>query len=382
MAYKGLGYPDSAIYIIENVAKLYDKYGYASDAAIALGAIVRTLIDRGDYQKAKTYMDRYESKSGLFDSLGNIEKGREVYYKAKGLYYLYINKSDSAEYYFRKELRDGKDFNNQHAGSKGLAELFHRINKTDSVAKYYKYAYAMNDSMYAQKKTKDVKRIQAMYDYTRQQKIANMESKRAALANKKFLLSLVALLVISLVASWLYIARRQVVENLRRTSKELYSVRVELVDLYKDKTANQQTIKEKEERINYLEKKLGRYGKLVYFGSQKVEDNMIVSPNYQKVKAMAFKGQRLSEEDWIVIRQLIEEYLPGFCDFITSKTAVNTIEYHLCLLLRLHFKTGEVAHLLDVTPAYISKISSELYKKAFNKRGSSKELAKALNKIT
>lgn len=141
-------------------------------------------------------------------------------------------------------------------------------------------------------------------------------------------------------------------------------------------------IKEKEERIKYLEKKLGRYGKMVYFGSQKVEDNMIVSPNYHKVKAMAYKGQRLSAEECIAIRQLIEEYLPGFYDYITSKTAVNTIEYHVCLLLRLHFKAGEVANMLDVTPAYISKISSEIYKKTFNKRGSSKELAKALNKIS
>ena len=382
LAYYGLRYPDSAVYTIENVAKLYEKYSYSTDAAIALGAIVRTLVDKGDYQKAKAYMDRYESESGLFDSLGNIEKGREVYYKAKGLYYFYINKYDSAEYYFRKELRDGKDFNNQHAGAKGLAELFHRINKTDSVAKYYKYAYAMNDSVNAQKKTKDVKRIQAMYDYTRQQEIANIESKRAALANRKFLLSFIALLIISLITSWLYIARKQVVENLKRTSEELYSVRVELVYLHKKKTANQQMIKEKEERIKYLEKKLGRYGKMVYFGSQKVEDNMIVSPNYHKVKAMAYKGQRLSAEECIAIRQLIEEYLPGFYDYITSKTAVNTIEYHVCLLLRLHFKAGEVANMLDVTPAYISKISSEIYKKTFNKRGSSKELAKALNKIS
>ena len=43
-AYKGLGLIDSAIFITEDVARLYKEYGYPTDAAITLGTIVRDLI--------------------------------------------------------------------------------------------------------------------------------------------------------------------------------------------------------------------------------------------------------------------------------------------------------------------------------------------------
>ena len=71
-AYNKLGMQDSAIFIVENVAAKYEQYGYPSDAAIALGTIIRTLTAMGEYQKAKQYMDIYEYKSGLFYAQGNI----------------------------------------------------------------------------------------------------------------------------------------------------------------------------------------------------------------------------------------------------------------------------------------------------------------------
>ena len=121
-AYKRLGLIDSAIYIVEEVANHYKEYGYPSDAAIALGTIVRDLVEKGEYSKARSFMHHYESESGLFDIEGNIQKGREIYYYTKGKLYLTRNMLDSAEYWFRKELQDGKDFNNQNAGAYGLAE--------------------------------------------------------------------------------------------------------------------------------------------------------------------------------------------------------------------------------------------------------------------
>ena len=119
-AYASLGDMDSAIAIIDDVAEKYLEYGYPSYSAVSLGTNILRLLDKGDYMKAKKNMDIYESQSGYFDSVGNIGTGREIYYKAKGRYYLYIGILDSADYWFRKELRDGRDFDNQHAAAKGL----------------------------------------------------------------------------------------------------------------------------------------------------------------------------------------------------------------------------------------------------------------------
>ena len=377
-AYFTLEQMDSFVYVTKEAAQKYEKFGYPTKAAIALGALVTTLVDKGNVQEAKTIMDKYESESGRFDSLGNIEQGREIYYKSKGLYYLHVNMLDSAEFWFRKELRDGKDFNNQHAGAKGLAMLYEKLDKPDSVAKYYQYAYEMNDSIYTKRTAKEIERIKAVYDYTRNQEKAYQESEKAVLANKRLLVSLLVLLAITLFASWLYIVRKEIERKYKKAVDELDIIHAENEELRNDASANIQQINENEKRIKQLEKILGRYGKLVYFGSERVENDLRLSPNYQKIRDIAIKGKMIQDSEWDIIDQLICEYFPDYYDFLISKLKINSVEYKICSLLRLHFKAGEIANMLNVTPPYISKLSTEILRNLFKKKGSSKELAKEL----
>ncbi|MBQ9186239.1 MAG: hypothetical protein IJ144_00260, partial [Prevotella sp.] len=201
--YKNLGNVDSAIIIAEEAAFRYHHHGYSNYASIALGGIIRALIDKGEYEKAKNYINSYEKNTSLFDKEGNIQHGREAFYHVKGLLYLKEHRLDSAEYWFRKELRDGKDFNNQNGGALGLAMLYEQRHIPDSAAKYYQYAYAMNDSMYAQKTTETIERMQSMYDYSRHQEMARKESERASQASRRFWIILSVLLIVCMVACWL-----------------------------------------------------------------------------------------------------------------------------------------------------------------------------------
>ena len=381
IAYSMLGQADSFMIVIKEVALEYEQCGYPVEATIALATIIGSLIDRGEYQEAKRYMDRFESQSGRFDSLGNIEAGREIYYNFKGQYYLHINVMDSAEYYFRKEIRDGRDYGNQHAGARGLAELYQRLHQPDSTAKYSQYAYVMNDSVHAITKAQEIERVKAVYDYTRNQKIAHRESERAAVANKRLLVSLLVILMITLLTSWLYIARKELLINLEKTVAELGQIDAENAELRQDMSANQQQIAENEKRIRQLEQKLGRYGKLVYFGAAKAENDLILSSNYQKMKEIARKGEKLQGNDLEMAHQLVNEYFPGCYDFLVYTLKINSVEQQVSLLLRLHFKAGEIANMLNVTPPYISRVCSETMEKLFKKKGSSKELAKELGKL-
>lgn len=379
-AYRNLNMPDSLLYICEHVSQLYRNYGFPHYAAIALYSTLTTLIHRQEFDKAKNYMQIYESESGYFDSQGNIQKGREIYYKIKGLYFLHTNVLDSADYYFRKELHDCRDYNNQKAAAKGLSELYQRLRQPDSIAKYSLYAYAMSDSLYKKRTTKDVERIQAMYNYTRHQEVARRESERAASANKKLLICFIVLLAVLLLSSWLYIARKKVIDNLQKIAAKLDDYKRENYVLTQDASANQRQISENEERIKQLEKKLGRYSKLVYFGIEKTENNMKNSPNYQKINEMAYKGQKLTNDDWDTICNLICEYFPSSYDFIVYHFNINSSEYRICILLRLHFKVSEIANMLGVSSPYISKVSKDILEKTFGKRGSSKDLYKELCK--
>lgn len=89
----------------------------------------------------------------------------------------------------------------------------------------------MLDSFYAQRATKDVERIQAMYDYTRNQEIARKETKKAILANRKLYISLIVLLAVLLLTSWLYIARKKLIEDLQVTATELDIIKRENCEL-------------------------------------------------------------------------------------------------------------------------------------------------------
>lgn len=148
-AYDLLHKPDSLIYIREKASAMYDEVGRKDRSALVLTPTLLPLLSEGNVEKAGKYIRFCEANSGAFDENGNIESGREVFYYMKGRYYLLTAKLDSAEYIFRKELRDGKDLNNQIAGCKGLQEVFECKRIPDSIAKYATLSYEYNDSAYS-----------------------------------------------------------------------------------------------------------------------------------------------------------------------------------------------------------------------------------------
>lgn len=385
-AYSQLGNIDSAIYIAETAAKQFYRYNYNINASIVLGAITHALIYKEQFAKTKLYMDIYESASNLFDDRGNIEKGREYYYRVKGLYFFKIGALDSAEYYFRKELRDGKDFNNQNAGSKGLAELYQILHQSDSIAKYFQYAYAMNDSMYAHQATETVERMQAMYDYTRNQEIARKKTEEARQNREKWLITLTLfvgfIIVVSILAYRFIRKRRKGLELYMQSLTELRQLRMEKDALSQHKEEYSQIILEKDKKIEYLEQRVLKYGKQVYFKTANAERCLKESPVYQNFERMAIQGQHLTENDWTKLRVLINEYLPGFDDFLaTNLHQLKTNECRIIILLRLHFKAVDITGMMGMSKSQVSQNCTEIMRKIFNSKGSSKELLVRLSKI-
>ena len=248
-SYNQLQMNDSAILIYVEAIRQLKVYKYYKMAAGFSGLLAFELLKKEEIEKVGNLLKEYECCSSYFNSIGDIEDGREFYYNAKGLYYLKKKNLDSAEYYFRKELYVGKDFGNQNSGSRRLAQLFLLRNQPDSAAKYALYAYDMNDSVYIQRSTHEIEQAKSMYDYSRQQEIAQQESQSATRANNRFLLSLMILLMVLLAASWLYIARRRVIDSLKQTAIELNCIKTENIVLKQDALLNQRQIAENEKRI-------------------------------------------------------------------------------------------------------------------------------------
>ena len=385
-AFKRLGQIDSVIYIIEKVANLYKKYGYPSDAAIALGTIVRDLVEKGEDSKARIYMDRYESKSGFFDEEGNIQEGREIYYNVKGKLYLTRNMLDSAEYWFRKELQDGRDLNNQNAGAYGLAMVYEQRHQPDSAAKYYRYAYAMNDSMYAQQATATIERIQAMYDYSRHQEIANQEREKALQEayKKRIILGIFVLFVlITAVIIYLMISekRKQKLRYIQNLAS-LEKAQSEIMQLREHSNDYQELITEKECEIEHLKSEIeNRQQKMRQdhaTTTQQIQDSEI----YKELKERERLCKALTKEQIRKIRIMVIENLPDFNGILLeNKYMLREHDFNVCMLLRLGIKSKEISVLLKISQPRVSQICTKVLGTIFNEnKGGAKELSEELHK--
>ena len=386
LSYNGLGLTDSAILIIEDVAQKYTLYGYNVYSAISLGLAIRPLVDEGKFQKAKDYMNIYESQSGRFDSRGNIEVGREIYYKTKGLYFLYTENLDSAEYYFRKELRDGKDFGNQNSAANGLALLYNIIHKPDSAAKYAIYAYTMLDSVYAQRTPKEVERIQALYDYTRHQKIAHQEQKKA---NQRTIIIWICVGIIIVICLLTFIIIRELTRK-KKTAEQKYMQSQSVIeqaqrDIVKLKTnaeINKELISEKEQIIREQETIMKALLQRNTDSQSLADRQLKATAIYGKFEQLSVIGQKPTNAEWEQMKEQIFKCYPGFKDFISKhEHHLNEKEYKTCLLIRIGFKPKMVSHMLEVDPSYVSNIRSEMLQKLFNLSGNSKSFDKMLKEI-
>jgi hypothetical protein len=385
-AYRNLNMPDSLLYICEHVSQLYRKYGYTNYAARALFHTLRTFVLRKEFDKVRKNIQIYESESGYFDSHGNIQKGREIYYKIKGLYYLHTNVLDSAEYYFRKELRDGKDFGNQNSAANGLALLYHKIHKPDSAAKYAIYAYTMLDSVYAQRSTKEVERMQALYDYTRHQEIAHQEQKKA---NQRTIIIWICVGIIIVICLLTFIIIRELTRK-KKTAEQKYmqslssieQAQSDIVKLQTNAEINKELISEKEQIIREQEtimKSLLRYDS----NSQSLADRKLIDTDiYKRFEQLSTKGQQPTQEEWEQIEQQIFFCYPGFKDLLSKHgSAINDKEYKTCLLIRIGIKPTNISSMLGVASSYITELRTKMLQKLFGMSGSSKSFDKLLKTI-
>lgn len=382
-AYKRMHKSDSAIYLCDRLSELFREYGYNNYSAGYKSVVIKELLDKGDIDKAEKNIRIYEAESGFFDEHHNIEKGREVYYYSKGLYYMAIEEYDSAEYMFRKELREAKDFNNQNAGSRGLALLFQKTHKPDSAAKYALYSYAMNDSVYAQMATREVEQMQAMYDYSRNQTLAEQAKEKAEKA--RVITQLVGIAFFLFIIASTFVARE--VYKKRKIERTQYKANVSLLaktqaDVVKLRSYGfelSQMLQEKEKDSARLTAEIEKYKERV--GQQKESADALLAKSiiYEDIKKSANKALILSDDDWHQVHMMVIEILPNFYKLISAKRSkLNDNEFKTSILIRLHCSPKDAANMLNVTQPYITKVCKSLMQKLFGEDGKSKDLSERL----
>ena len=326
-AYDFLKMPDSVLFVKERAASLFREKGKKDRAARTLGgSTITSLLKKGEISKALEYSRIYEQESGLFDSTMNIAKGFEIYYYIKGECYLATHQPDSAEYWFRKELRDGKDIRNQIAGCKGLQEVFEQKRNADSIAKYATLAYELNDSAYSLSEMENIQKFQASYNYNHQRFLTEQKASEAKIA----WLTAIIVALVSGILLWRFFSRYRLFKNAALD--------------YRLKNAK-------------ITRKL-------------------------RTMAKSNPPQYPTLDDWKQLRSLVEHEIPSFHDIMNpADSPLTEMEYDICLLSRVHILPNEMAKLKKCVPSYVSNIRKSLLKKVFGKEGNADEFDDEIGRI-
>jgi hypothetical protein len=330
--YERLGEKDTAFAIATEAARLFTAMGQYDRAAAAQNATILILLDKHRTDDAKAAIDAF-LLSAYTDSLGNVSPGREIFYYKRGLYYLQAGKTDSAEYFFRKELHDGRDINNQIASRKGLQLLYEKLGKADSVAKYASEGYNLSDSVYMLSESQNVQSLQAMFDYTNKQLMLEQKTNELGETRLYMLIAVMSLLLV--IVAVLHIAKIRDRQHAIATANYQSTIR----ELSLDERLNSSPI------TTHLQD-------LANSNPPKMADSNAINS----------------------LKALIRDNIPSFYDRINqSQQPLSEQEYVVCLLTRLEFSSVCIDRLTGVSEGYTSRLKSRLYKKLTGDEGNAKD---------
>ena len=367
-SYQMIGKVDSVLKYCFKTNHLLCNLGYKEDAAIALLGVIQSYIDLGYYDKALHYCRIYEQQSGRFLTNGDTKAGFEIYYYLKGLSLLGIERYDSAEYYFRKELCSGLDIDNQHGAAYGLFQLYNKIGNKDSAIKYSMQSYSLNDSIYLSQRPQEIKRLQSSYNYQRHKN----EAERMKDRNQRLGLILVVVLficVLLLLLAYQYHSRKK---REQQAIIELANIRLaqaqsDLFHLTAERGAMSQLISSKEQIIKEQQAILDRYRVEEKKRSlDAVDSAMFGSSIYQKLKQKLEGYGELTSDEWEQLHILIQTHIPKF--FSTVREKSNEIvfkDYQLLILLRLKCRPSVIAMQMEITPQNVYNLRCRLHDKIF-----------------
>ena len=384
--YKLKGNIDSVISIREKLYGLYSKYGYKRETAYSLGPLIDIYAKNGNISKAKHALDLYEKMSERFDKYGKIKKGLEIFYAIKGYYYLSINDYDSARLCFDKCLKTTSNYPNDFGYSyEGLTELYKKLHRPDSVAKYSELTRQMSDTIYARMSTEHLQQMQAMYNYNRYRQNAE-EAEKDALRTKYISIIIIMAIMAAAIGGALavrtYIMRKRrarvnEIKEYERSISELKKARRELDILTENRqTRMESLIKEKEEEIERLQKEKAEYEK-----NKDIAARMTPFADEPVVRIL----RRHAEKEHVMMsgeeRKMLISLFDSYEEISRLKAVLSESEYELCLLVKLGFAPSQISLLTGRSRSDITNIRKRLYNRITGKDGTSKDFDRYIKSL-
>ncbi len=379
-SYIDLNQNDSIIARNLRAANLLRKHGYNYYANMAFGSNYPYYIKKNDYIKAKEAFEEYKKIN--FEGNSNYKDASAYLLYNEGMYYLFANQLDSAHISFQKSYIYAQSYSNKCAATKGLAKYYTKTNHSALAAKYALLSSEYNDSSLYELRESQLQQMQAMYDYSRNQKLAKEAEYKAKQRLNTIYLIIISSCLILLSAVYIYrknIRKRNhkllVAQRLYKASiLKLQTTKTELAHLKNlNETKIAALIKEKEAVIENLQKEINQY-ESIHSGRNLVEINKQLMDTfvYKKLAYIECHPQeKITDETWDNLEETLEGMIPSLANI---KLKLSKKEYLICLLTRLHFSPSAISCFMQCNLPDISMSRKRMLSKLCEKDGKPKEL--------
>ena len=364
---------DSIIYIANHAYKKFKCYHLAEKSQLSLPIIINLCLDKKEYGRAGNAIRLFEKESDQFDSLGNIVKGRDIYYYDKGRYELAKGNTESAISYFIKTLHGGYD----EAGYRGLLSVYEKLGKPDSIAKYAKLFAAANDSSYLHVNQQQVEQVRASYNYRKHVNEAQRLKEANTLRGWLLCLGILALLVLLFLLLWVRAKareRKRRLQELHRINEELqakyalltedYEQKLEEMKLQQEQAADSddsQSLSQKMEALSFAIRKANIKKEEIAMNTAHIQESAVFR-RLQDNPTIA----RSDEGIWSEVEAVINEAYPGFTDRLRLLLPkMSGKEWQVSLLLKAQLTHQLIAEIICETQGGESNIRRRLSKKLF-----------------
>lgn len=317
----------------------------------------------------------------------------DLNYGIWGDYYMKTGQMDSAIYYLKQDI--GR--NNIYTDAKVYQNLYRiekeRANYEKGLEYLEKYTECA-DSIYNESNTESLRKIKALYDFQ------HIEKEKEALRKKNaeqqaWIIFILIVIVLGTIILIQYNRNRKT--KIREQENRLLEINEQLY------RKSQQYIEENKKKIEDLNNKVEQaeqekndlQQKLILAKKEKLEQTIQTLETSRKEQELLEEALRktdiyahcyhaiedlsikLSEAEWKELENVVNETFDNFTKrLFIIHPSITKIELRICLLLKIKIPTSTISQLICRTQSAVSMSRKQLYKKIFNKEGTTADLDK------
>ena len=370
---------DSAIIINNQAAKLFKQIGALKEANIAFGCNFEYYLKKKMLKEAEEAFKAYLSTN--YHGNDNWKDAYAYILYERGSYYLAVGKKDSAYSFLKQSFEQSKSFSNLAASTRGLAQYYAKTSNPVLAAKYALLSSAYNDSDLIATRQGQLQQVQAMYNYNRNKDIAYKAQLKAEQRMSIIYIVIICAILLFIVSISIYRKRLRLRNKRISMVQKMYNDSVQQLneaqqELLKLQDLNENTIatlvKEKEETIQKLQMEVKKYEEAnIGHNLLELEKQLKQSPIYQQLVYLENHPlEKMTKNDWSNLEETVEKFVYGFADL---KQKLNTKEYHICLLVKLHFSPSTISSLIGTSLSDISNSRRRMLAKICGNSGNGKD---------